>query len=248
MNRPDLATALARVYATAQLDPANYSGIVPLYDLISAYPLRVAEVRELSYVNAARFVERETGQPIPMPKANDRRLDGFLYIYQYGAYLYGFILVKKEDPVPRRRFTAAHELGHYVLHFLPQLDKLDAPSPPKPLILAEGLMYDEQGDTQVSEPSGALMFTRGVMSDDYELLGDLLRIEREANEFAAELLMPEAACRTRFDQESQRLGTRGRSLARRLASEFLVSQEAMAIRLARLGLLAAPQTVSLRGM
>jgi hypothetical protein len=233
----DLAAAIRSVYAQADLDPSLMTpGIVPLYELISGYSLRIAELKELSYLTAARFLERETGQPIPVPQGGDRELAGFLYIYKYRVALYGCVLVEHGDSIERRRFSAAHELGHYVLHCLPQLRQADQTA--TPLILAEGLIYDAQGETKDTEPTGRLMFTRSVVSGTYTTLGDLYRLEREANRFAA-------ACRTLVERESQRLGTRGPTLARRLASEFLVSQEAMRWRLKNLSLLDTAMTNSL---
>jgi hypothetical protein len=87
----------------------------------------------------------------------------------------------------RRRFTIAHEIGHFVLH--PQ---------------------------RVSpERGGATNYTTG-------------REEREADAFAAELLMPEHLVR----QAALEVGAD----PRRLADHFDVSEQAMSIRLRRLGL------------
>lgn len=61
--------------------------------------------------------------------------------------------------------------------------------------------------------------------------------EREANQFAAALLMPEAAVESRFRALTD-AGVRGRDrLVAELASEFDVSAEAMGYRLINLGLI-----------
>jgi Zn-dependent peptidase ImmA (M78 family) len=88
------------------------------------------------------------------------------------------------EPAPRRRFTLAHEVGHWVC--------------------------------QVLEGRGAPVMCRA----DVVGVGEGKALEREANVFAAELLMPEAVVRSRFD------GTVGGA-----ATQFGVSEEAMGWRL-----------------
>ena len=57
-------------------------------------------------------------------------------------------------------------------------------------------------------------------------------MEREANRFAAELLMPAEVCRGRADEIQREHGCCPRAvLAYRLAAELLVSREAMRYRL-----------------
>jgi predicted transcriptional regulator len=89
----------------------------------------------------------------------------------------------------RRRFTIAHEIGHFLLH-------------------------PEQAVTERGGATNATMAAR----------------EREANQFAAELLMPEHLVRQAVLEEG--------ADARRLADRFDVSIQAMGLRLRRLGLVA----------
>lgn len=63
------------------------------------------------------------------------------------------IYVRKEDPFTRRRFTIAHELGHFFLHL-------------------------GEGNRRITNP----LHRAGVDPD--------AQMEREANQFAASLLMP----------------------------------------------------------
>jgi hypothetical protein len=233
----DITKSVQNVYEQAglNLDKDN-PGIVPLYDLIGAYPIRVAELTDLTYQRANEFLAAETGQTVPVPESEDRPLAGFLYIYEYAGVFYGCILVKKNDPVTRRRFSAAHELGHYVLHFMPLLKLQLRDTAPEALILAEGLTYTDEDEAATDVPSGQLTFTRGMKPHPLALMGDVRRMEREANQFAAELLMPAPACRTLVEHSSRRLGNRRPVLSRRLATEFLVSQEAMKWRLSNLDL------------
>ena len=98
------------------------------------------------------------------------------------------IYVNAEDVPTRRRFTLAHEVGHWVCQCL--------------------------------EGKGAPVMCR---AEDVSESADRT-LEREANVFAAELLMPEPAVRAEF--------TGGGEIAER----FGVSSEAMAWRLYNLGL------------
>ncbi len=104
------------------------------------------------------------------------------------------VIVNAEEPEPRRRFTLAHELGHWVC--------------------------------QVQAGHAAPVFCRAV-----DLAPDADRsLEREANVFAAELLMPEATVRTEFTRTPAPLA---------LAILFGVSEEAMRWRLYNFGLVDA---------
>jgi hypothetical protein len=94
------------------------------------------------------------------------------------------------EPAPRRRFTLAHEVGHWVC--------------------------------QVLEGRGAPIMCRAEVVG----VGEGKALEREANVFAAELLMPEGLVRASFD------GT-----AAGTAAQFGVSDEAMGWRLYNLAVL-----------
>ena len=110
----------------------------------------------------------------------------------------GLAFMDAADILPRRRFTAAHELGHAVLHRGRMSRFLDA-------------AISETDDTTAE-------------------------IEREANRFAAELLMPEAVVRARADELRREYRACPRPvLAHRLASELLVSVQAARYRLKSLG-------------
>ena len=130
--------------------------------------------------------------------------DGFVFIGQYEP----FQTSKGEEKIrfttqPRQRFTAAHELGHFVLHE-DQMDRFIADT-----------------KTSVVEDGGR----------------DKARaMERQANQFAAELLMPGEVCRARERafRKAYRSCPRG-PFAYHLAAELLVSPEAMRFRLKELG-------------
>jgi Zn-dependent peptidase ImmA (M78 family) len=240
-----IAAAACTVHDKGGFDPSALNPtIVPLYDLVGAYPLRLEEVPRLTYQSAIEFLARETSQGMPSPEKKHQELAGFLYGYEYQGVFNGCILVKRDDPVTRRRFSVAHELGHYILHFQPMLEVRERKHPEQALVLSEGLIYadDSETETEAVEPSGQLMLISGTGSSARETLR-ARRMEREANLFAAELLMPRSACQLlarryeKLTKAGRQFDTRRSVLAMRLASEFLVSQEAMRVRLIELGLL-----------
>lgn len=123
------------------------------------------------------------------------KLAGFLF----RAGRVGRAFVTADDVLARRRFTAAHELGHFVLH--------------------KDRMAGFIADAAISE-------TDDATTD----------MEREANRFAAELLMPKEVIEARADELKAEHGACPRIvLAVRLASELLVSREAVRYRLKNLG-------------
>jgi len=103
----------------------------------------------------------------------------------------------------RQRFTIAHELGHYLLHFAP--DKL---------------FIDKK-------------YTAVFNRDQNSATGEQLE-ERQANQFAAALLMPEELLRKELDQ--MHFDLTDEHELRELALRFGVSGQAMTLRLARLGI------------
>lgn len=221
----DVAAEVRRVFADAgQPEAVSRPGIVPLDELVASYPLRLGEVPGLDWQRAAEFLSRETGRSIAVPGDDRRQLSGFLYCASHEGTLYGVILVDQRDPVVRRRFSAAHELGHYVLHFRPLMDTEPGEAEPG-LALSEGLAY---GGGEDSLPTGQLTLDGHRIPE----LGE--GAEEEANRFAAALLMPEPAVRAAAS--SHEVGLGHELVVRRLAVMFLVSREAMRRRLNDLGL------------
>ncbi len=112
----------------------------------------------------------------------------------------GWAYVNASDILPRRRFTAAHELGHFILH------------------------REQMVTGYLSDTSSNILET---IDDDA-----LQAMEREANQFAVELLMPAVICRTRAEEMQKSQGCCPRVvLTYQLAAELLVSREAMRYRL-----------------
>lgn len=221
--------AIGAAYDAAEIMPVlDNPRIIPLERIISAHSLRQAEILKLTRRSAIKNIDAQSGRPIAVPADADIALAGFLYAWPYRSAVQGCLFVEQSDIVERRRFSAAHELGHYILHFRPKIQSEREQG--RRLTIAEGLTYREQTDrAEAALPDGAVSFTRGADMHLDDLLGDIARLEDEANRFAAELLMPEAAVRALMERYD------GRASARRLATEFLVSIAAMRWRLKNLG-------------
>jgi hypothetical protein len=232
----EIAKAVRLVYGLAGIAVEDcVPHIAPLSTFIEAYPIRSTEIPNLTYESAVHFLARETGQTMPSPPIQGK-LAGFLYVYEYRGYFYGCILVEANDSIARRRFSAAHELGHYLLHFLPLLKRGHRLSS-EALVLTEGLNYNADLEGEDDIPFGELQVAHDSSSDQQEISINIQQMEREANQFAAELLIPALSCRALVEEFSPRFSKRLRVLTRRLATEFLVSPEAMKWRLTGLGLL-----------
>lgn len=221
MNRGNdgvvISEAIRQLYSKADLPwppPARRVLVpVPLDLLIRAYNLAHEEVAGLTRAAAGAFLAR-WGVQRPELLEDASPLAGFLFANVSG----GYILVNADDPLPRRRFTAAHELGHYLLHFLPRLQAA-----------RDGeayLVQDDSGDT-----------VREEAKPDGDKALSLSEMEQQANRFAAELLMPESICRMATDMYTARFRTTPRFLEHHLARDMLVSREAMRWRMRNLGLI-----------
>jgi hypothetical protein len=224
-----IADAISDVWKNADFKKPT-SGIVPLYELIGSYPIMVAEIEHLTYRRAAEFLIAETGQPLAMPLGGDQQISGFMYAYMFCGIFYGCILLEKRDLITRRRFSAAHELGHYVLHFLPELVAQND-SESGDVIFTEGLTYSDQEETQSEFPSGQIVVDELIPRF---MILDNASMEIQANQFAAELLMPKSACVELINKYHDESGGMQNILIKRLATEFLVSREAMKWRLINL--------------
>jgi Zn-dependent peptidase ImmA (M78 family) len=198
VNVPAIRAAVASVWARLGSRPDNeHRGPVLLAPFIESFDLIHVAIPKLT--RAAVFDHLQAKGITPVDDGDeDEVLAGFLFTTP-GA---GLVFVNGSDPIPRQRFTAAHELGHFVLHreaMGGRISKADTP--------AQIELTDEKSDEH----------------------------ERQANRFAVELLMPEAACRARADAFRTAYGICPRGpLAYQLAADLLVSREAMRYRLNQL--------------
>jgi hypothetical protein len=165
---------------------------------------RFFEERAVRHVALPNLTRREVTDYLRREgmEANDlgdetEELAGFVFV----AGRVGWAFVNANDILPRRRFTAAHELGHFVLH------------------------RDVMGRYKADTPES-------ISEADEDKATEM---EREANRFAVELLMPKQVCEARAEETRKKHGTCPRGvLSYRLAAELLVSGQAMRYRLASL--------------
>lgn len=227
-----------RIREEIALDSSPPRWIVPLNDILGCFVLTVNEVNGLTYERAARFVSERTGKEMLVPSGFTEAdvLAGLLFAYAENGLCQGHILVRRDDPVDRRRFSVAHELGHFILHLLLFVEAATGEAARPQLALVDGFSYG-----QASEDAGAA--DDHISQADYAgadgaslALPSEERMEREADAFAAALLMPEAACRALFERHRENYGERRVVLARRMATDLLVSKSAMYRRLATLDL------------
>lgn len=126
-------------------------------------------------------------------KSMNDDVSGLLVIKNDKAY----IIYNSDQSIKRRRFTIAHELGHFYLH-----------SKNKPLFV---------------DKSKEIMYRNSDSST-----GEIMK-EREANAFAAALLMPRCLIEEHINESKDFEGVGS------LAKKFNVSTQAMSFRLSNLG-------------
>lgn len=229
--------AIENLYRATEVAPATAARpIVPLGRLIKSLDgVQHTELSDLSSRAAAHFLAARGGLSTPLPEADNAPLAGFLFANPSG----GRIFVRAGDPVARRRFSAAHELGHFLLHF--------------PIVLREAQECGREGEAQFVEalpPSlvgdgeetsfGKVLPSQNCNNLDsndkpVSALPSLEKMEREADSFAAELLMPQDVVFELADRYRAHLSDA--DLVWRLAGEMLVSRAAMRLRLRHLNLL-----------
>ena len=234
---PRILAAVKSVWSDAALDGAN-TAIVSLYDLVTNYPVWVSEIENLSIERASNYIAEKTGYKPELGLENHGPLSGFFYAHLYRGMFVGCILVEMRDMVERRRFSVAHELGHYKLHFEPWLAQLAPDQVNKGILMTDAMIYANQTESTTGLTAGVgnglPVFEGPGIQQPAIWMSD--QQEAEANQFAASLLMPENILRERIAEFHLPIGQPRGYLASRLASEFLVSKEAMIYRLATLEL------------
>jgi len=190
------------VHAVAQLrhdegipvDPTR-RGPVMLDQFFETVNVRHVMLSQLTMGRVSKYLQSDGVLIDPLPEPGEK-LAGFLF---YAGPI-GIAFVEADDILPRRRFTAAHELGHASMH--------------------QHKMGKYHKDDEKS-----------LLENDVAVA----EMEREANAFAAEILMPREICSHRAAELKDEHGVCPRIvLAYRLASELLVSREAMRYRLREL--------------
>lgn len=205
--------------------PTSQRCIVSLGELVGSFNLVCKELAGLTQYTAMEYLLRQDGI-VELPEVQEQDpLAGFLYANTH----YGCIFVEASDLLVRRRFSVAHELGHYLLHFQPLLEIAERDR--EYLEITEALQLHEEEFGTLQETGGQTKMLgnermRSMLPTDKQM-------EREADRFAAELLMPADVVRVLLARYVTYL--RGDDLIWRLATEMLVSSQSMQVRLQNLG-------------
>lgn len=220
--------AIRELYQLAEVpQPAEKQYIAPLNELVGVFNLRCIEIAGLTSEEASHYLLRQEVIAESLSTCSREPLAGYIYV----GRSVGHIFVEKNDLLVRRRFSVAHELGHYVLHFLPLVEQLEQDG--EPIEIIEAL---NTTDEEAQEPPVGKVYL--LARPDLEaLLPPYGRMEYEANQFAAMSLMPDETVRGLV--QAYATDCRGEDLIWRLATEMLVSKEAMKWRLRHLNLLPA---------
>lgn len=224
-----IESAIAALYAeTGVTLPSAQHRIVRLDDLVLALNLTCSEVAGLTRDSASRLLAERGGVQDEDGGERQSPLAGFLYAIGEDASIF----VEQSDPVTRRRFSVAHELGHYLLHFRRLLQRLSAQAgvPVEALDAFPKADDDSEPDAQ---PEGHIVLP--LRFAEVLALPPLAQMELEANRFAAELLMP-ASLLAELAAEYGRFFSED-DLVWRLSNDLLVSRAAMRWRLRNLGLI-----------
>lgn len=221
-----ITDAIAELYCiSAMTPPTQQERVVVLNELLGGYNLTCIELVGLTSEAASHFLMRRGAIFEPIGSANQEALAGYIYVDSSN----GYIFVERDDLLARRRFSVAHEFGHYVLHFYPLLRAQRLGDSYEPLEITEGLALFSADEDADDLPEGRVVHASHLHLPSYN------QMEKEANQFAAELLMPAEAVQYLFTRYAP--DCRGEDLIWRLATEMLVSGAAMRRRLRDLHLL-----------
>lgn len=238
-SRGAMRTAIVQLYETIGITVPNVRmSITPLGELLGCFNLVCTEVPYLTQRQALQYLARQ-GALVEMAETGGSEMDDSLAGFLYVTPSYGCIFAEQEDAVVRRRFSVAHELGHYVLHFQPLLVQAQQEHAYLELFeVQHAVDLEESGDVSVGDGGRIEIAEEGNLRSR---LPPYIQMEREANQFAAELLMPVEVVRGLVARWMMVL--RGEDLVRRLAAEMLVSAGSMRWRLRELGLLSGSSEV-----
>lgn len=227
-----ITSAVAWLYRAAGVRlPSAAACVAPLRGLVAGLFLDCVELPQLTIRAVADYLSQYGISVAPSGDDDRAKLAGYLHV----SMSIGFIFVNQPDRVTRRRFSVAHELGHYVMHLRPVLDELKRRGEPLTISVTDIPRLAGAGALK-SDGESEEGFQGQVSTSDDSVVSGLLppadQMEAEADDFASELLMPSAVVRELASQE----GLRGDDLAWKLATEMLVSRTSMERRLKELRL------------
>ena len=239
MRSQYIEDAIKVLYQLAEVLPVTgRQCVVPLNELIGAYNLVCIEMATLTSEAASNYLLQRGAILQPQDQVSKEPLAGYVYV----SKSVGYIFVEKDDLLVRRRFSVAHELGHYVLHFLPLLQQI-AQAEYERIEITEALAWSNAEEEEAEEPPQGKV--QPLQAELEELLPPYEQMELEANQFAAELLMPGLLVRELVQRFA--VDCRGDDLVWRIATEMMMSRAAVKVRLRSLDLLPATAGVHKQG-
>ncbi len=241
-RKQEINKTVRETFAVANLDyDSTAQRVVPLFEIITSHDLYVEQLpmdkdlnkNKLTAKRAVDFIKQEMGLRVSNHLTRRDELSGYIYATQTRGILLGCIFTDTGEITTRRRFSAAHELGHYLLHFLPRVvSKTKSGDDDDFSVFTEGVTFAEK--SAEAKDTAEIKIVSGY--EESETINvDRDEMETEANFFAAELLMPRNACLALAKTYAENFGANKNVIVRRLAAEFLVSFEAMLRRLKDLG-------------
>lgn len=218
-----ISETIAHLYEAADLPlPATASTpqrrIVLLNELLGVYNLTCTEIVGLTSLAASNFLLQHGAIFEPIRNTTQEPLAGYIYVSKTS----GHIFVERNDLLVRRRFSVAHELGHYLLHFQPLIASPLVRDESEPFEISEALSFIVGNEDTEETPTGHVLSS--LQAKLASLLPPEAQMEDEANQFAAELLMPTEVVHDLVKRYSP--VCRGDDLLWRLSTEMLVSKAA----------------------
>lgn len=173
----------------------------------------IDKIKELALQNAQKLLREYEINECPVPIEKIIRKKGIILVddIPFDDHISGFIKLRNKagqpviavnstHPVERKRFTMAHELGHFLMHTI------------DPVYVEENRIYFRNA--------------KSSQSIDWK--------EIQANQFAAELLIPTNKIIKDLPDGFVLGSDEGNDLIESLAKKYLVSVEAMTIKIGNL--------------
>jgi Zn-dependent peptidase ImmA (M78 family) len=112
IDKSEILEVVENVWTRLRIKPTIIRrGPVQLAPFMESYNLLHVALPSLSTGLVYDYLRKQGITPADLGEA-DKELAGFLFV----TPSVGLVFVNASDPVPRQRFSAAHELGHFVLH------------------------------------------------------------------------------------------------------------------------------------
>lgn len=193
---PDITrirSAVAAFVDGAGFDWAALKGsraAVPLAEICESHSLCLVEMSRLTHASVGRHM---AGLGVSSLPAEPSRCQIAGYIF--GDVNRAFIFINRDDPFARRRFSLAHEIGHYMLHRGGFLARATARPKPVPVELEYADPREAEADAFAAE---ILMPWELVAPDAMPLHRGEIGPERAVTRLAARLQVSRQAASRRL--------------------------------------------------